>query len=343
MLEHIKAMNSFLEAVGWQNPRYLKMRGDASKRVYYRLKKQDKTAILVYSPPDQIYPFIKIAQLLRAKDYSAPKIYASDPAKGFMLLEDLGDCSFKHLLENPSTGGGERLPNRRQLYTLAVNVLVDLARDFPLEEASCFLATYDDQAFAAEHNLLTEWAFKDLKPAVKGEFTDLWSGILPDVLNAMPSCMVLRDYHVDNLMYIASRQTDRQESKGGNGSCGLLDFQDALCGPVGYDLASLLDDIRYRVPEELKTEMLSLAARGYRLNINDLKTAVEVLSAQRLCKIIGIFTRLAERDNKPNYLDFLPFTWELLEQKLNNKSLAPMKSWFDKYISEDMRAATSRR
>ena len=330
MLEHIKAMNSFLEAVDWRNPRYLKMRGDASKRTYYRLEKQGKTAILVYSPPEEIYPFIKIAQLLRAKDYSAPRIYGSDPAKGFMLLEDLGSSSFNHLLEGTAKRGEQ--PGERQLYTLAVNVLVRLAKDFSVEDVSCFLPPYDRQTFADEHNLLTEWAFRELSPTAKKEFAEILGTLVGEVAKKMPSCMVLRDYHVDNLMYIPSRP--------GIAACGLLDFQDALCGPVGYDLASLLDDVRRQVPAPLKADMLALAAKGYRVQASDLRTAVNILSAQRLCKIIGIFTRLAERDKKTSYTALLPFTWKLLNQKLGTKPLESLKLWFDKNIPMKMRTGS---
>ncbi len=323
MLEQVKAMNNFLVAMNWQNPRYLKMNGDASNRHYYRLEKDNKTAILSCGPPEAVYSFIKIAQLLRAKDYSAPRIHGSEPAKGFMLLEDLGNYRFRELLEKPSAdNGGDLEP--RQLYMLALDTLTDLRQDFPEEEASCFLPSYDLEAFAEEHNLLIEWAFPDCPKAVAEKFNRIMEKLLRQALEKMPFCMVLRDYHVDNLMYIPSRK--------GTAACGLLDFQDAVCGPVGYDLASLLDDVRYQIPEDLKEKLLARAAKGYRLKQIELKEAVDIFSAQRLSKIIGIFNRLAKRDNKPAYLEYLPLTRQLLRQRLKTAGLAPLKEWFERYF-----------
>ena len=136
---------------------------------------------------------------------------------------------------------------------------------------------------------------------------------------------MLRDYHVDNLMLLPDRS--------GVQGCGLLDFQDAVCGPPSYDLVSLLEDARRDVPAELRWRMTDryLAAFPALDRAAFLKSAA-ILAAQRNCKILGIFTRLWKRDGKPHYLFHIPRLWRLLEQDLRHPALAPLARWLDHHL-----------
>jgi hypothetical protein len=142
--------------------------------------------------------------------------------------------------------------------------------------------------------------------------------------------LVLRDYHVDNLMLLP----DRPGIKG----CGLLDFQDAVTGPPSYDLVSLLEDARRDVPVSLRramTERYLAAFPG--LDRKAFLRSAAILSAQRNCKIIGIFTRLWKRDGKPQYLSHIPRVWRLLEQDLGHPSLARVARWVDYHLPRESR------
>jgi len=159
---------------------------------------------------------------------------------------------------------------------------------------------------------------KPLTEAQRDEYLDLWRTLLPQAA-LTDATLVLRDYHVDNLMLLPDRC--------GVQGCGLLDFQDAVCGPPSYDLVSLLEDARRDTPAELCRQMTEryLAAFPALDRTAFLKSAA-ILAAQRNCKILGIFTRLWKRDGKPRYLVHLPRVWRLLEQDLGHPRPCPDRS-----------------
>jgi len=165
---------------------------------------------------------------------------------------------------------------------------------------------------------------------VRESYLAAWREVVPVMLN-VPHKLVLRDYHVDNLMVIEGRQ--------GVARCGLLDFQDAVMGPISYDLVSLLEDARRDVSPAVVTEMLERYHAGMR-NLLDrwaFAASYAALGAQRNAKIIGIFTRLSRRDNKHGYLRRIPRVWRLLEGDLDAPALAPVKDWFDREVPPALR------
>jgi aminoglycoside/choline kinase family phosphotransferase len=146
----------------------------------------------------------------------------------------------------------------------------------------------------------------------------------------MPTTLVLRDYHVDNLMLLPGRP--------GVAACGLLDFQDALIGPTAYDLVSLLEDARRDIAPDLVRAMFDRYAAAFpKLDRKALEAAYAVLGAQRNAKIIGIFTRLLRRDGKPQYLKHIPRVWRLLEGDLQHSALAGVKEWFERHMPKAQR------
>lgn len=153
--------------------------------------------------------------------------------------------------------------------------------------------------------------------------------ILPTVL-AQPPTLVLRDYHVDNLL--------RLRERAGIAACGLLDFQDAVIGAAAYDLMSLLEDARRDIAEFLRAAMLIRYREGAHLSdTRGFETTYAILSAQRHAKVIGIFTRLSRRDQKHGYLSYIPRVWRLLERALEHPSLAPVAGWFERHVPEGRR------
>src|SRR6202035_4828843 len=170
-----------------------------------------------------------------------------------------------------------------------------------------------------------------LSDAQRDEYLDLWRTLLPQA--ALPDdTLVLRDYHVDNLMLLPDRSGVR--------GCGLLDFQDAVCGPPSYDLVSLLEDARRDVPAELRRIMIERYLAAFpALDRSAFLRSAAILAVQRNCKILGIFTRLWKRDGKPGYLVHIPRIWRLLEQDLGHAALAPIAQWLDRHLPRGARRA----
>ena len=235
-----------------------------------------------------------------------------------LLLEDFGDRTFTRAL-------AEKV-EEAALYGLAVDTLIALHRAWrPKAQDTAGLAPYDDACLLEEAALLTEWFL----PAVRGldtpneltaSYLAAWRAVLPGARGA-PETLVLRDYHVDNLMLLKGRS--------GIAACGLLDFQDAVIGPSSYDVVSLLEDARRDIPPEIVAAMLTRYLDAFPdLNRAAYHDSYAILGALRAAKIIGIFTRLQRRDAKAQYLRHLPRLWRLLEAGLKKPLLAPVKAWF---------------
>jgi aminoglycoside/choline kinase family phosphotransferase len=315
----------FLECAGWSGARRIPLAGDASFRRYERVTRGAQRAILMDAPPpyEDIRPFVKIADHLRFLGYSAPYIYAENVELGALLLEDLGDDLFARVLD---AGGDASL-----LYRHAVDLLVDLGqRDLPDH-----VPNYDIPSLLDEASLFIDWYF----PAVSGRlieaaereaFMDVWQRVLPLAYEG-PPVLVLRDYHVNNLIWL-----HRQKSIS---RVGLLDFQDAVVGPRMYDLVSLLEDARRDISPELVEEMFERFVTSTRSDRTAATAAYAVLGAQRNTKIIGIFTRLQQRDGKSDYLAYIPRVWRLLENDLEYPALSPVREWFTQHVPDCLRGS----
>ncbi len=322
-----QAMSVFLDGCGWGTATLAPLAGDASFRRYYRLGGDGRRAVLMDAPPPQedVVPYIAVSKLLRGLGFSAPEVFAEDRARGFLLIEDFGDDTYTRLLDR----GADELA----LYALAVDTLVELQRTVEAR-GSPDLSPYDAERLLAEAALLVDWYAPaalggPLSHARRDEYLDLWRTLLPQA--ALPDdTLVLRDYHVDNLMLLQDRS--------GVQGCGLLDFQDAVCGPPSYDLVSLLEDARRDVQADLRRQMTEryLAAFPALDRAMFLRSAA-ILAAQRNCKILGIFTRLWRRDGKPRYLVHLPRIWRLLEEELAHPALDPIARWLDRHLPRSAR------
>jgi aminoglycoside/choline kinase family phosphotransferase len=325
MAERASLIDAFLARAGWGAASREPLAGDASFRRYVRLRCDGASALLMDAPPPQedVRPFLHVARLLCAAGFSAPESAAEDVAAGLLLIEDFGDDTFTRLL---ARGAGE-VP----LYALAVDVLAAVQRCF---DGGTDLPTYDEARLLAEAALLVDWYLpavggKATPTALRDEYLELWRGLLP-LAHRVPATLVLRDYHVDNLMRIEGRE--------GLAACGLLDFQDAVVGPASYDLVSLLEDARRDVAPGLAAAMMEryLAACPV-LDRDAFAESYAVLGAQRNAKIIGIFTWLGRRDGKPAYLAHIPRLWRLLDRDLRHPALAPMRRWFDRHVPAELR------
>jgi len=255
----------------------------------------------------------------------SPAILNQDAENGLLLIEDLGDDTYTRLL---AQGEAEE-----PLYALAVDVLIELTRRFKPKEAPG-LPVYDDERLLNEAALLVDWYWpavtgKKTDPKWRAEYLGLWRDLFP-AARSVPATLVLRDYHVDNLMRVPNRA--------GLLACGLLDFQDAVLGPLSYDLVSLLEDARRDIAPGLAQRMKRRYLDAFpAIDRAAFDTSAAVLGAQRHAKVIGIFTRLNVRDRKPQYLSHIPRVWRLLERSLAHPALAPIARWLDAHIPASSR------
>ena len=326
MSDRAARIDAFLAAAGWGAASRALLLGDASFRRYVRLTRGGERAMLMDAAPprEDVRPFLAVARLLHGIGLSAPAILAEDVAAGLLLLEDFGDDTYTRLLAAGAT--------EENLYALAIDVLVALNRR--CAAASLALPPYDETRLLAEAALLVDWYLPAItgaptEPALREDYLALWRGLLP-LARDVPETLVLRDYHVDNLMRLPGRD--------GIAACGLLDFQDAVVGPLSYDLVSLLEDARRDVPAALARDLRERFLAAFpKLDRAAFERSYAVLGAQRNCKIVGIFTRLWARDRKDTYLAHIPRVWRMIGEDLTHPDLAPLARWLDRHIPPSAR------
>src|SRR5215510_4093814 len=285
--------------LGWRIGRISVASADASFRRYFLVSRGDvdpaawapraDTLVIMDAPPgkEDIGPYLKVTALLEQAGAHVPHVHASDARRGFVVMEDLGNTKYLSLLK---TGRGVDKLYGDALTTLA-NIQVRGLR------ASQQLPPYDREPLERELNLMPEWF---LRKHLGLELTPEERALLT-VAMLQPQVFVHRDYHSRNLMVLS------------NGGPGVIDFQDALRGPVGYDLVSLLKDCyiswsRERVERWVKGYRRVLGGLG--ANVGDSEYQFmrwfDFIGVQRHVKVLGIFARLWHRDGKIGYLADLP-------------------------------------
>ena len=317
-----EGLAEFVAAAGWADARVAPLPGDASFRRYFRLERGDEAAMLMHAPPphEDPAPFLHVARWLAEHGMRAPAILAEDAGAGWVLTEDFGNDRMRDWLDDHP--GGEHAA-----YAAAVEALAALHRLPPGP-----FAPYDMAVYQREAALLTEWFCPAQGLSVDADgYAAAWEEVLtPMLARQQPGVTVLRDYHAENIMLLGGRPGTPQ---------GLIDFQDALVGHPAYDLVSLLQDARRDVSEALEAAMLAHYAAATGATGADFLADYARLGAQRNAKIVGIFTRLNDRDGKPRYIAMIPRVWAALERDLRHPALAPVAAWFDANIPADLRAA----
>ena len=279
-----------------------------------------KSFILMDCPPSycSIQPFIEIAHHLRSNAFPAPEIIASDADNGFIILEDFGDTSVKTLIKNSEPQAQE------SIYYLIVDLLVSIQDKAPPAN----LKTYDNGLLLSELSLFEEWYIphvlgRSLTDAESFEYKTIWQEILSNQA-PLKASIVLRDYHAENIMYLENRHSINK--------LGLLDFQDALIGSPIYDLVSVLEDARIKVPRLLALDCLSYFTETQKLNLEDVLTNYHILGAQRNSRILGVFARKFMRDKNDNYLQYMPLVLKYLEQDLSHPVMGKLRKWISKIL-----------
>jgi N-acetylmuramate 1-kinase len=346
-----QAINTFLARAGWGKAPRTPLAADASTRRYARLHGPKGRAILMDSPPatdehlcppgasakqrqslgyfalarlagSSTHAFAALADALVMRGFSAPTILAADHEHGLLLLEDLGDALFSNAVTDKIT-----------LYSAATDTLAALCRSsfdaqMPPGKQDWTVQTYDEHALLCEADLLLDWyaPYAGTVPddGARKALQNLWRDAFLTLEN-LPKVLVLRDVHAENLLWLPKRE--------GHARTGLLDFQDALFGSPAYDLVSLLQDSRRTLPDGLEQAMLKRFLEHAKINDPEaFMTHYAVLGAQRSAKVLGIFVRLAIRDNKPRYLEYLPITARNLVRSLQHPHLDGLQQWMKAHL-----------
>lgn len=320
----------FLKEAGYLSYTKEALKGDASRRKFYRLTKADKSVILIDASPlsgEEPEAYAAVTSYLKKNNVNVPEIYAQNIAQGFFIIQDFGDDLVNNIVRSDSS-------RQEGLYKEAIDIL-SYIQSIPVQEVvssddfTYRIREYDVNRLISEARLFTDWYVPELtkRPisyAARDEFIAILRGLLLPVVYGQ-KVTVLRDYHADNLMVSGDK-------------IGLIDFQDAVLGNCTYDVVSLLQDARRKISKDFETKMLDYyCEKAKNTNKEDFLRDYAILGAQRNIKILGIFVRLFVRDKKKDYLEFLPDVWAYLEKDLEHPSLAPLKSWFDRWLPLPLR------
>ncbi|MDA9685153.1 phosphotransferase [bacterium] len=319
MVSRINQINNFLKNNQIETKNLIPIKNDASFRKYFRVDKK----ILMDADPnlgEDVGSFININHVLREFKLNVPEIFTIDKENGFLLLEDLGENIFSQILNSE---------NEEQLYKQAIEVLIEIyKKDLNKFSNFTFLEKYSVEKLQDESQLFIEWY---LKKYLEINITDTDIKDFKDIINKIFNNLdtkfeklVLRDYHVDNLIL--------QKSKLGLKQVGILDFQDAVLGSSSYDLISIIEDVRRPISKDLKNILIKyfIDLTGY--DSNQLEKELAFYSVQRNLKILGIFSRLNLRDNKSKYMQYNDNAWKYIESNLNNPTMSDLKVWLKKIL-----------
>ena len=292
-----------------------KIKGDASFRSFYRKKNNKKNSIIVYATEEKeknLLIYAAINSLLIENKILAPKLYKENYKKNFIEIEDFGDDTIFKLLKKSGS-------NKINLYKKSIDLLIEIQKIKQniiknFKGKNYKVPIYENNKLFKEAKLFSDWYAKKYiskkkLPTVNTEINKQIKFLLSN-LKIKNETLVHRDFHVSNLM--------RHKKQ-----FATIDTQDALIGNRAYDLASLIDDVRFKSNKKLKDNIYN-----YYLKLNKNKTNkvillndFEILSVMRNMKIIGIFARLAARDNKIKYLKLIPYAWKLIELRIKNNEI----------------------
>ena len=309
-----------------------KIKGDASFRSFYRKNSNKRNSIIVYATKEKeknLLIYDAINSLLIENKILAPKLYKENYKENFIEIEDFGDDTVLNLLKKKKS-------NKLNLYKRSIDLLIKIQK-IKQNKTKNFkgknykIPFYNNNKLFAEAKLFLDWyAKKYISKKKRLNFNIKMKKEIKFLLSKLKlknDLFVHRDFHVSNLMKYKKQLA-------------IIDTQDALIGNRAYDLASLIDDVRFKSNKKFKDNIYNYYLKSNKININGviLQNDFEILSVLRNMKIIGIFTRLAVRDKKKVYLKLIPYAWKLIELRIkNNKIFNSLKRILDFNFSKEVR------
>jgi len=311
----------------------IKIKGDASFRTFFRKVNVQQNSIIVSAKKEKFQNLIvydAINKILRKNKVLAPHLYNENYRKNFIEIEDFGN---KTILNEIKKKNKNKFDYFKKIIDLLIKVqLIKDRKVYTFKNKKYSIPKYDKRILVQEANLFCDWYVKSKFSKIESKkFSKEFRKVtkkLASKLMLNQDVFVHRDFHVSNLMLVKK-------------SIGIIDSQDALIGNRAYDLASLIDDVRLKTSKSFKKKIFNFyIKRQKKINIYKLKNDFEILSILRNLKIIGIFTRLAIRDGKKNYLKFIPYAWQLIGMRINeNEVFKELKNLlnqkFKKKLNED--------
>ena len=309
------------------NYKLKKISGDASFREFYRVKKNNKTSIIVFAKKEQyknLIVYSVVNKILSSHNILSPKLIKNYYKDNMIEITDLGDKSFYDYIKDKRN----KLKDYKKLIELIIKLQkIKLKKQYFFSGKKIKFTKYSLNYLHKESDLFFDWYlkyyFKNLKLAkikkiLKKELNNIYK-----TLYLKNNCFTHRDFHASNIMMTKKRLS-------------LIDSQDAIIGNPLYDVASLIDDVRIKIPKNLQDNLFKYYLQKSKFKFKDqskLKNDFDILSVQRNLKILGIFIRLYKRDKKRKYLKYLPYTWSLIERRMRNPVFNRLNILFREYLS----------
>ena len=290
-----------------------KLRGDASTRIFFRKKKTNASSIIVYAYKDKklnLLIYDAVNKILIKNDIIAPKLLSENFSKSYIEIQDFGNQTILSCIKKNNL-------NKLAILKKTINLLnkIQIIRQRKIKnfkKKNYQIPIYTPQILLDEAKLFTDWYIdkkidKFKKLVLKKKFIKIVKKLIKK-LHFKNDTFVHRDFHISNLMKVKNM-------------IGVIDTQDALIGNKAYDVASLIDDVRFRTSINIKRRLLNYYLKSQKnLNRQYFKNDFEIISVLRNLKIIGIFTRLSARDKKKKYLKLIPYAWDLIKLRTKNNS-----------------------
>ena len=302
-----------------------KLSGDASFRKFYRHKKNK--SIIVYCKKEKFKNLIiyeAVNRFLKKNDINTPKLISENYKKNFIEIEDLGNLTglekYKSFKINNYKKLFKILKKIQNIKPKKIKTLLKKIYKIPI---------YSDKLLLDEAKLFSNWYLPTKKKKNETKVLNELNKILKKVIRKLmlkKRVLVHRDFHISNIML------NRKKIY-------LIDTQDLIYGNPAYDVASLIDDVRYKISLKNREILYKKFILKEKKNFSSkLRNDFEILSTLRNLKIIGIFTRLSKRDKKYSYVKMIPYAWQMIEERLTqNSNLYELKSFFDRYFPKNLR------
>ena len=298
----------------------IKIKGDASFRTFFRKKNIKKSSIIVIAKKEKFKNLIiydAINKILQKNNILAPRLYNENYRKNYIEIEDFGNKTIFNELNR-------KRKNKFIYFKKIIELLIKIQsiknrKINTFKNKKYLIPKYEKKILIQEANLFCDWYVKNnfskngINKFLK-EFKKVTKNLTLKLM-LKENVFVHRDFHVSNLMLVKK-------------NIGVIDSQDALVGNRAYDLASLIDDVRLKTSKSFKKKIFNYYLKKQKdINIQKFKNDFEILSILRNLKIIGIFTRLAIRDDKKNYLKLIPYAWKLIRMRIDeNKEFVDLKN-----------------
>ncbi len=308
------------------NYKLKKISGDASFREFYRVKKNNKTSIIVFAGKEQyknLIVYAAVNKILNSHNISSPKLINNFYKDNMIEITDLGEKSFYDHIKHKKN----KIQDYKKLIELIIKLQkIKLKNQYYFSGKKIKFSNYSLRHLHKESDLFFDWYLRNccknlkhrkIKKILKTELNNIYKK-----LYFKNKYFTHRDFHASNIMMNKKRLS-------------LIDSQDAIIGNPLYDVASLIDDVRVKMSKKLQDNLFQYYIKKSKFKIKYqayLKNDFDILSVQRNLKILGIFVRLYKRDRKPNYLKYLPYTWSLIEKRMRNPIFNKLNILFKKYL-----------